>query len=213
MTKEVRGHVWLRFRRFAQAYGRQATVYAVTYVQGSDGVWTQLGQLYEGTSTIQDYNSTDDVYEGAFDVANWQTVPNTTYKLFGNVQYTIVHSGGQDEFRCRTIEDLMTAKVNDFANYINSLQSTVTTISRVVYTYTKVGNEEIATPNQANESKSGYIALKAAFDKIKDKNLLLINNGGSAQFVSNEARSLTRAELVSLLVELDTAYSYYLEAN
>ena len=193
--------------------GGQATVYAVTYVQGSDGKWSQLGQLYEGTSTIRDYNSDDEVYEGAFDVANWETVPNTTYTLFGNVQYTIVHSGGQDEFRCRTIEDLMTAKVNDFANYINSLQGTVTTISRVVYTYTKVGNEEIATPNQANESKSGYSALKAAFDKIKEKNLLLINNGGSTQFQSNVAREMTRAELISLLVELDTAYSYYLEAN
>ena len=186
--------------------GDQATVYAITYTSGDDG-WYQIGQLYEGTSPVQDYEAGGE-YEGAFDVANWKTVPNTTYTVFG-ISYTIVHTGGQDEYRCDTIGDLMSAKAVDFRNNLDKLQGQVTTICRTVYTYTKVGNDEIESLNMENQSKSGYAALKKAFDKIKPH--LDIRNQGSAQFKPRE--NVTRAELISILVELEKAYNYYMEVN
>ena len=32
-----------------------------------DGTWYQIGELYEGTCTVEDYDSSNDAYEGAFD--------------------------------------------------------------------------------------------------------------------------------------------------
>ena len=58
--------------------------------------------------------------------------------------------------------------------------------------------------------KDGYAALKTAFDKIKP--YCLIANGAQEVKIQN-ASSLSRAEFIQILEEIQNAYDYYKAVN
>ena len=80
----------------------------------------------------------------------------------------------------------------------------------ILYSYTHSNVQYTQTENDSNRYKQGYDALKSAFDKIKP--YCLIANGAQEVKVQN-ASSLSRAELIQMLEEIQHAYDYYLAVN
>lgn len=189
--------------------GGQATVYAVSYTKGADGQWYQIGQLYQGTSTVQDYDSTTDTYEGAFDVDSWKA-DKMTYTVFGTLSYEVANPYAQPEYQGDTIEELMSAEINDFRNKTDTIKDTLKAICNIVYSYSSNNGSYTESVNLGNSSKPGYAALKSAFEELKP--YCEINNGAQDVRIT-KVEGLTRADLIRMLEQLETAYEYYLAVN
>ena len=189
---------------------RQATVYAVSYTCGADGVWYQIGELYEGEANIVDYDKTDSTYDGAFDVSNWKAT-QSDYVVTDKISYKVGYEQGTEYDKLNTIDQLMSTKDQEFYNKVNNnSQDLLKPVCLILYSYRHNNGQYIESVNTDNIDKSGYVALKSAFDKIKP--YCLIANGAQEVKVQN-ASSLTRAELIYLLEEIQTAYDYYLAVN
>ena len=189
--------------------GGQATVYAVTYTH-REGGWYQIGELYEGTTTVVDYDKTDADYDGAFDVSQWRAVKKN-YTILDSLTYPVGDPQAQKEYQCFTIEDLMTAPINDFRNKTDQIKGKLADACKVVYSYTNVNGQYRESINTATQNKPGYAALKSAFDELKP--YLQINNGAADVRLLDSITNLTRAELIWRLEALETAYKYYQEVN
>ncbi len=190
----------------------EATVYAVSYTCGSDGTWYQIGELYEGSCTISDYDSTDDKYEGAFTVGSWEATTKV-YQVTDDISYKVGSQGtGTTSEMMFKLEDLMSVKDNDFYNLVNNNSSKLLKpVCNILYSYTHRPDgryDESLNPN--NFYKEGYTILKAAFDEMKP--YCLIENGAQNVRIEN-AQRLTRAELIPMLERIQQAYDYYLSIN
>ena len=189
----------------------QPTVYAVSYTCDENGVWRQIGELYEGKcTTMTDYDSKTEGQQPAFNVDSWLAVKKQ-YTVVNGVKYEVGYEHGQFDWQ-DSIEELMTVKDTDFYNSVNNAASNLLKpVCQIIYRYSWNNNagrwDEFI--NEKNEGKAGYEQLKAAFDKIKPHSL--INNGGFERLLN--ADRLSRAELVPLLEEIQHAYDYYRTLN
>ena len=190
--------------------GGQATVYAVSYTCGADGVWRQIGELYEGTSTVMDYDNSNNTHEGAFDVSTWRATQND-YTVTDKISYKVGYAQGTQYDKLNTLEELMSTKDQEFYNKVNNnSQDLLKPVCQTIYSYRHNGGSYIESVNTNNIEKPGFAALKAAFDKIKP--YCLIANGAQEVKIQN-ANSLSRAELICMLEEIQHAYDYYCEVN
>ncbi len=188
----------------------KATVHAVSYTCGADGIWYQIGELYEGESSIVDYDSSDGVYEGAFDVDNWIATQNE-YAVTDDISYKVGYEQGTQYDKINTIEELMSVNDQEFYNKVNNNSGKLLKpVCNILYSYTHNNGQYTETENASNRYKQGYAALKSAFDKIKP--YCLIANGAQEVKVQN-ASSLSRAELIQMIEEIQHAYDYYLAVN
>ncbi len=187
-----------------------ATVYAVSYTCGADGYWYQIGELYEGTSIKADYDTSTGEYEGAFDVSTWEATENV-YQVTDDISYKVGYEQGTTYDKITSLEDLMTVHDQEFYNKVNnSSGNLLKPVCLVVYSYTHNSGQYIESENYDNKYNQGYAALKNAFDKIKP--YCLIANGAQEVKIQN-ADSLTRAQLIQLLEEIQNAYDYYVTVN
>ncbi len=190
--------------------GGKATVYAVSYTCGSDDVWYQIGELYEGKSTVEDYDATDGEYDGAFDVDSWKAVEKT-YVVTDKISYKVGCEQGTQYDKLSTLEEIMSAKDQEFYNKVNNNSGDLLKpVCQIVYSYRHNNGQYEESQNLANSGKEGYAVLKTVFDKIKP--YCLIANGAQEVKVQN-ANSLTRAELIRMLEEIQHAYDYYKSVN
>ena len=194
------------------ASGGQATVYAVSYTCGADGVWYQIGELYEGKSTVEVYENSNDPDDVAFDVDSWRAVKKT-YTVISGVTY-MVGAGvneGQPFDRCTTITELMSIRGDtEFYNKVNNGSANLLKpVCKIVYSYQHVNGKYVESINSANRYKEGYDQLKAAFDRLKPN--CFINNGGFERL--ENATKFSRAELVCILEDIQEAYDYYMAVN
>ena len=190
--------------------GKTVTVYAVTYTCGADGVWRQIGELYEGYSTVVDYDTTDGVYNGAVNVSAWKASQND-YTVTDKISYKVGYEQGTEYDKLNTIDQLMSTKDQEFYNKVNNnSQDLLKPVCQILYSYRHNNGQYVESINSNNVDKAGYAALKVAFDKIKP--YCLIANGAQEVKVQN-ANSLTRAELICLLEEIQMAYDYYRAVN
>ena len=190
--------------------GGQATVYAVSYTCGPDGYWYQIGELYEGKSTITDYDTTNGTYEGAFNVDTWRATQKD-YTVTDDISYKVGYEQGTQYDKLNTIEELMSTTDQEFYNKVNNNSGKLLKpVCNILYTYTHMNGQYAENENYDNKFKQGYDALKTAFDKIKP--YCLIANGAQEVKIQN-ANSLTRAELIQMLEEIQHTYDYYLEVN
>ena len=180
----------------------QATVYAVSYTCGEDGVWYQIGELYEGTSTVTG---------NLFDVTSW-LAKKKTYTVIDGVSYKVAAgNSGQPYEQCTTIRELMSVKLEGLFNDVNNNSSKLLKPACVtVYSYRNNNGKWVESINEANRYKEGYNELKIAFDMIKP--YCFINNGGFERLDIN-SQQMTRAELIYLLENLQHAYDYYMTLN
>ncbi len=171
----------------------EAIVYAVSYSRGNDGRWYQLGQLYSGVADKNDYDPTDEIYEGACDVYSWIATPNT-YEVADGIKYNAGMEQGDQYDKYLYIEQLMSAADQDIFNDIDN--------TRI---FKKVYDILVAHPG---DSTQGIAGLRAAFENAAPyyNNL---NNGQEFKV----KRDCTRAEIIPILLNIQTALNYYYEVN
>lgn len=192
--------------------GSKATVYAVSYSCGADGTWYMLGELYEGTCTVEDYENSTNPKDDAFDVSSW-IAKQKEYTVIDNVTYKVGYTQQGTEYdRYNTIELLMSKFDQEFYNKVNNNSSKfLQTICKTVYSYKQSGGGYIEGENSANVANPGYADLKRAFDRIKP--YCLIANGAQEVKLTDSARNLSRAEIIRMLEDLKATYDYYLAVN
>lgn len=191
--------------------GSKATVYAVSYTC-KNGVWYMIGELYEGTATIQDYQRKDESgYEGSFDTGTW-IASEKEYHITDNISYWVGRTQVGTEYdRFNEIEELMGKPDNEIFNKINNNSSAfLKKICNILYSYRHQSGSWMESINELNRYNPGYDILLAAFEKIKP--YCQINNGAQDVRLA-DANKLTRAELIPLLESLQNAYDYYRELN
>lgn len=190
--------------------GNSVTVYAVSYTCKSDGTFYQIGELYEGICKVQDYNTTDNKYEGSFDLLNWDATAKEYY-VTDNIVYKVGYEQGTNYDKFDTIEELMGENDTEFYNKVNNnSQVLLKPVCNILYSYKHNNGKYIESENEANKNKQGYDNLKKAFDAIKP--YCYIGNGAQEVKIQN-ANSLSRAELIPMLEAIQHAYDYYLEVN
>ena len=190
--------------------GSKATVYAVSYTCGSDGMFYQIGELYEGECTITDYDTSDQKYEGAFSVSDWKATEKI-YTVTDKISYKVGYEQGTEYDKLSSLSQLMSTKDQEFYNAVNNNSGDLLKpVCNVLYSYYHNNGQYIETENFNNKGKQGYDALKVAFDKVKP--YCLIANGAQEVKIQN-ASSLSRAELIQYLSEIQSAYDYYKALN
>lgn len=192
--------------------GAKAEVYAVSYTCGADGRWYQIGELYEGTSTVTDYDPSTSKQDGAFNVSTWEA-STKEYWITDDISYKVASKGtGTTSEMLFKLEDLLSDNDNDFYNKVNNNSSKLLKpVCNILYTYMHGSNGQYTeSPNTNNIQKPGYELLKAAFDELKP--YCLIENGAQNVRIAN-ANSLTRAQLIPMLERIQNAYDYYQSVN
>lgn len=169
--------------------GSSPTVYAITYTQDSNGNWHQIGQLYEGTASAKDYDSTIEGYQGAFDVSTWKAAPKT-YELAPGIDYNVGYANGDQYDIIKDLETLMTTKDQNFFNEIDNQK-----IFKKAYD-TLQANKNSTAPEVE--------ALRVAFEAAAP---YYVNYNNGQEFKVN--RSCTRAEIVGYIIDIINALNYF----
>ena len=187
--------------------GGTPTVYAVSYTCGADGVWRQLGELYEGTCSTANYDSAGNK---CISVSTWDATAKE-YKVTNNISYKVGYEQGDQYDKLDSIDELFSTKDQDFYNDINNnSEKLLKPVCQLLYTYRHNNGKYDESENVNNKYKPGYDELKRAFDALKPH--CYIGNGAQEVKIQN-ASSMTRAELIQYLEAIQHAYDYYLSVN
>ena len=169
--------------------GTSPTVYAITYTQDSNGNWHQIGQLYEGTATAMDYDTSIDGYQGAFNVSTWKATAKT-YQLAPGIDYNVGYANGDQYDIIKDLETLMTTKDQNFFNEIDNQK-----IFKKAYD-TLQANKNSTAPEVE--------ALRLAFEAAEP---FYVNYNNGQEFKVN--RSCSRAEIVGYIIDIINALNYF----
>ena len=188
--------------------GGQPTVYAVSYTCDSNGVWRQIGELYEGKCNLADY---DNQGNDGFDVMSWRAV-NKRYDVMDGVYYTLGDPNAHDTGMLTRLEDIMSVKDVNFGNTVNNnaRPKLFEPVCKILYSYANVGGKWVESANTSNMYNPGYDILENAFNEMRP--YLQINNGGQEVKLKDNLQ-LSRAELIRIIEKLDRAYEYYKSVN
>lgn len=168
-----------------------ATVYAIAYTLGSasaGGKWSQLGELYEGTASLN--------ADGTINYSTWLAKPNT-YKVASVNGQTITYKVGQqygDQYDIKkTFEDITSVADQNFFNFIDNVN-----IFKAVYDILKRhrGSTDPAVLNLGE-----VFANAAPYYENR-------NNGQEFKVV----RKYTRAEIIPVVEGIQKALDYYYQA-
>ena len=170
------------------------TVFAVSYTKNANGEWTQIGELYEGTTPLGTYiDSTGESYY-SLDIDNWAAVPKT-YTVFTyngqSVTYKVNQKYGNSYQQQYKLKDLMSMKDQELYNQLNNHQ-----ILKDAYRILFVQHVGSTAPE--------ILLLRAAYDDTL--RFYEMRNSGQEFSLSNTA---TRAELLSSVEALAKAMEYY----
>ena len=168
-----------------------ATVYAIAYTHGSasaGGLWSQLGELYEGTASLN--------ADGTVNYSTWIAKPMTYTVASVNGQtmtYKVGQANGDQYDIKKTFEDIISVADQNFYNFIDNLN-----IFKTIYDILKKhsGSTDPAVENLrvAFENASPYYENR--------------NNGQEFKAV----RKYTRAEVIPGIENLQRALDYYYSA-
>lgn len=174
------------------APGGKATVHAISYSKLPDGSWYRIGQLYEGTATVKDYDSADG-YDGAFDVYSWLATANS-YEVADGITYKVGQQNGDQYEIMKTLEQIISVEDQNFFNTIDN-----TNIFKKVYDLLKT---------HSSSSDPSIIALRTAFGNASG----FYNNLNNGQEFKVK-RDSTRAEIIPYLIDIQTALDYYYQVE
>ena len=169
----------------------KATVFAVSYSEGgisNQTEWYQLGELYEGTATLDDYSGND-----LFDYTSWLASPKE-YIVADGITYKIGLEQGDQYQKMKKLEDIIAVRDNEIFNKINNTQI-LKKVYAIVY-------------NNQNVGKPGYDILKQAFEDASPF-YTINNNGGDIPVNMN----CTRAEILPYIEAIQKALDYYNQVN
>lgn len=168
--------------------GTRPTVYAIAYSEGADGMgnaWYQVGELYEGTASI-DVN-------GNIDYSSW-IATHKTYEMADGISYIVGAPNGDQYDIMKTMEQLISAEDQDIFNQIDN-----TNIFKKVY---DILNKHYSSTDPAVQG------LRDAFYSA-DKFYNNFNNGQEFKVVRNK---YTRAEIIDAIQTIQMALDYYYQA-
>ena len=186
--------------------GSTATVHAVSYTC-RDGVWYQVGELYEGTCSKKVYDAEGNM---GFDVMSWDATAKV-YQVTDDISYKVGYEQGTTYDKYDSIEELISNSDQEFYNAVNNNSGKLLKpVCNILYSYRHSNGQWIESENVTNKFNSGYDELKIAFEKIKP--YCYIGNGAQEVKIQN-ANSLTRAELIQLLEAVQHTYDYYRAVN
>ena len=172
--------------------GGKATVYAVSYTCGPNGVWYQIGQLYEGTANSADYESTAG-FQGAVDVSTWIATPNT-YTLADNIYYKVNQQYGTNFDQLKTITEIQSTNDTEIFNKIDNAN-----ILKKIYDVLN------SSENKYSDAEEVVLLRRAFEDMAPYYNNY--NNGKEFKI----RRDYPRAELIPYILRLNDAWTYYNE--
>ena len=166
--------------------GGKAATYAISYSCGPDGVWYQIGQLYEGTTHV-----ISSAGGPTLDVDRWLADANTL-KIYNGIEYKVGHQYGTSYDILKTVEQIMSTDDQEIFNKIDN-----SGIFKKVY--------DILNSNENKYSEAPEVVnLRHEFDRCAP--YYDIRNGGQEIKV---LRNCTRAEILPYLVNLCEALDYY----
>ena len=167
-----------------------ATVYAISYSY-ENGVWHQLGELYEGTCNTSDFNNA--ITSGKINDSPadpfWTATPKS-YDIIDGVFYLVGQEQGDQYDKYYTLEQLMSCTDHDFYNGIDN--------SGILKTTYDILNKNL------NSTQPSIVLLRAAFENLAP---FYYNYNNGQQFQMK--RDATRSRVVPLLQELQEALKYY----
>ena len=169
----------------------KAMVYAISYSCKSDGTWYQIGQLYEGTANIEDYDPSNGTYEGGFDVDNWIATPNI-YEVDtnGRIFYKVGYEQGTQYDKLKTIEEIQSSNDQEIYNKVDNsglLKRAYDILKRDPYS----SAPEVVVLREAFEAAAPYYNN--------------FNNGQEFKI----KREAPRSELLPYLLKIQEAIDYY----
>lgn len=175
----------------------QAIVYAVSYSckngTAESGGWYQIGQMYEGTAPIVDYDPSNSVYEGAIDVEKWLATPKV-YEVGDNITYKAGYEQGTEYDKLKTLEKIISAGDQEIYNKIDNSR-----LLKKVY--------DVLAANRNSELPE-VVNLRTAFENAAPyyNNL---NNGQEFKI----KRDFPRAELIPYILKIQDALDYYYQVH
>ncbi len=166
--------------------GGKPTVYAISYSCGEDGVWYQLGQLYEGTTSVG--NSADGA---VIDVGSWIATPKE-YQAADGITYKVGQPYGTNYDLLKTMEEIISADDQEIFNKIDN-SGLFKKVYDILNTEENKYSEapEVVNLRRAFESAAPYYEIR--------------NNGQEIKFL----RNCTRGEILPYLERLSDALEYY----
>ncbi len=174
--------------------GGEATVYAVSYSCGDDGVWYQIGQLYEGTATAIDYESAAGV-QGAINVSTWIATPKT-YTVADNIYYKVNQQYGTNFDQLKTITEIQSTNDTEIFNKLDNAN-----ILKKVYDILN------SSENKYSEAEE-VVLLRTAFESMAP---YYVNHNNGQEFKIK--RDCPRAEILPYIIRLNDAWTYYNEVR
>ena len=170
-----------------------AIVYAVCYSckpgTSESGGWYQIGQMYEGTAPIQEYDSSNGTYEGAFDVSKWEATPNV-YEVGDGITYKVGYEQGDQYDKLKKLSEIIGSMDQDIYNDIDNSR-----LLKKVYdvlNYNRYSDlPEVVNLRNAFEAAAPYYNIYNSGAEIKIK------------------RDAPRSELIPYIIRIQQAYDYY----
>lgn len=168
------------------AAGQSAAVYAISYSQSEEtGEWYQIGELYEGTATLN--------ADGTINLDDWEATANT-YTVGTQISYKVGYEQGTEYDKHSTIEEIMSSKDQEIFNKIDN-----SGIFKKAYDIIKANN---------NSTSPEVELLREAFE---DAAPYYHNYNNGQEFKVN--RNYTRAELLPALIKIQNALDYYYQVH
>lgn len=166
--------------------GGKPTVYAITYSCGEDGVWYQIGELYEGVTNV-----TNTALGAVMSVDSWIAKPNT-YKVYEGIEYKVGQQYGTNYDLLKTIEEIMSTDDSEIFNKVDN-----SGLFKRVY-------DILNLPENKNSDLPEVVNLRRAFESAAP--YYDIRNGGQEIKVN---RNCKRGEILPYLTKICDALEYY----
>ena len=174
------------------------TVHAVSYTRESNGVWVQIGELYEGTTPIGTYVDSDGVHRTSLNIEEWKAVKKT-YTVFTykgrTVTYKVADPYGNSFQQQATIEQIMSLKDVELFNQLDKPQILVD-----IY--------KILFKDHVGSTDPEILLLREAYDNAM--RFYTMRNNGQQFDLDNQAK---RAEILSTIEALAAAMDYYTQVH
>ncbi|MBQ3116539.1 MAG: hypothetical protein IJC07_05875 [Clostridia bacterium] len=174
------------------------TVYAVSYTQEEDGTWVQIGELYEGKTSIGTYTDSEGDKYTSFNVDSWEAVKKTytvyTYKG-KTATYMVNNQYGNSFQQQKTIEEIMSVVDVELYNQLDKPQILVDIYKILFVEHVGSTAPEIMLLREAYDNAMRYYQMR--------------NNGQEFGL----SQSVTRAEVLSTIEALAHAMEYYTQVH
>ncbi len=174
------------------------TVYAVSYTQEADGTWVQIGELYEGKTSIGTYTDSDGDKHTSFSVPSWEAVKKTytvyTYKG-KTATYTVNNQYGNSYQQQKTIDEIMSVVDVELYNQLDKPQILVDIYKILFVEHVGSTAPEILLLREAYDNAMHYYQMR--------------NNGQEFGL----SQTATRAEVLSTIEALAHAMDYYTQVH